>query len=121
MLQRFEIQGVHINIDDNLQKYITRKIGRLDRYMSRQCREAAHMEVHLKESKIKDSKHCSCEVTLHMPQQNIIIKESALNMYAAVDIVEAKLKQQLQKYKDKHHSGKNRRHLFGRFTRQNAF
>jgi ribosome-associated translation inhibitor RaiA len=42
-------------------------------------------------------------------------------MYAAIDIVEAKLRQQLQKYKDLHTSGKNRRHLFGRFRRQTAF
>jgi ribosome-associated translation inhibitor RaiA len=60
-------------------------------------------------------------VTLHLPHQNIVIKESALNMYAAVDIVEAKLKQQLQKYKDTHYNGKGRRHLFARFMRQNAF
>ena len=43
-----------------------------------------------------------------------------MNMFAAVDIVEAKLKQQIKKYKDKHESGKLRRHVFARFRRQGA-
>ena len=121
MLQRFEINGVHKILDDNLKKYVTRKIGNLDRYMPRQHRESAHAEVHLRESKLKDNNHCACSVTIHLPKQTIVVKEHALNMYAAIDIVEAKLKQQLQKYKDLHTNGKNRRHLFARFRRQAAF
>ena len=39
-------------------------------------------------------------------------------MYAAVDIVEAKLKQQLQKYKDRHGNGKTHRRLFARLHRK---
>jgi ribosome-associated translation inhibitor RaiA len=39
-------------------------------------------------------------------------------MYAAVDIVEAKLKIQIKKYKDKHGNGKLHRHLVARFRRR---
>ncbi len=121
MLKKFEIQGVHTVVDDKLKAYVTKKIGGLDKYMSRHNRQSAHLEVHLKESKAKKgSDHCKCEVTLHMPHQTIIIKENALNMYAAVDIVEAKLKQQLQKYKDLHGSGKMHRHLFARWRKKSA-
>jgi ribosomal subunit interface protein len=120
MLQRFEITGVHATVNDSLKKYVTKKIGGLDRYISRHSRESAHAEIHLKETHRKDKKHCTCEVTFHLPKQTIIVKESAINMYAAVDIAEVKLKQQLQKYKDLHHNGKFRRHLFGRFNRQAA-
>lgn len=118
MLQRFEIQGVHVTVDDKLRAYVTKKIGGLDRYLSRHSKESAHAEVHLKVGKTKNNNHCSCEVTLHLPHQNIVIKESALNMYAAVDIVETKLKQQLKKYKDLHGSGKMHRHLFARWRRK---
>jgi ribosomal subunit interface protein len=98
---------------------VTRKIGGLDRYISRHSRESAHIEVHLKETKAnKKNDHCRCEVTFYLPHQTIIVKESALNMYAAVDIVEAKLKQQLQKYKDLHGNGKTHRHLFARLRRR---
>ncbi len=120
MLERFEVQGVHTEVDDRLRNHVNRKIGGLDRYIARQNRESAHMEVHLKDTGKKGNGQCRCEVTLHLPHQTIVVKESAVNMYAAVDIVEAKLKQQLQKYKDLHGSGKARRHLFGRFRRRNG-
>lgn len=118
MVQKFEIQGVHTTVDTKLRAYVSKKLGGLDRYMSKHSRESAHLVVHLKEHPKKDNAHCTCEATLHLPHQDIIIKESALNMYAAVDIVEAKLKQHLQKYKDTHTSGKSRRHLFARFSRK---
>jgi putative sigma-54 modulation protein len=121
MLQKFEVRGVHVDVDDKLKAYINKKIGGLDKYISRHGRTSAHAEVHLKEStKSRTKDHSRCEVTLRLPHQTIVVKESSLNMYAAVDIAEAKLKQQLQKYKELHGGGKLQRHLFGRFRRQNA-
>src|SRR5437868_163995 len=105
MLQKFEVRGVHVDVDDKLKAYIHKKIGGLDKYISRHGRGSAHAEVHLKEAaKSKTKDHYRCEVTLHLPHQTIVVKEASLNMYAAVDIVEAKLKQQLQKYKELHGS-----------------
>ncbi len=118
MLKKFELQGVHAEVDERLRAHVERKIGGLDRYIARQNRDSAHMEVHLKETTKKGNDHCRCEATLYLPHQTIIVKESAVNMYAAVDIVEAKLKQQLQKYKDLHGNGKTRRHLFARLRRR---
>ena len=118
MIQKFEIQAVHTLADEKLKAYVRRKLGRLDRYISRQNRVSAHLEVHLKETAQKGSDRYRCEVTLHLPHQNIVVKENAINMYAAVDIVEAKLKQQLQKYKERHASGKMHRRLFARFRRR---
>lgn len=120
MLQKFEIHGVHRTVNDNLRKYVTKKIGGIDRYLPRHSRDSAHAEVWLKETKAKDNNHCICEVKLHLPNETIIIKEKALNMFAAVDIVEAKLKQQIKKYKDLHANGKLHRRLVARLRRQEA-
>ncbi len=120
MFQKFEIRGVHVTVNDSLHKYVTKKIGGLDRYLSRHARNSAHAEVHLKELKVKDNNRHACEVTIRLPRETIVVKEKALNMFAAVDIVEAKLKQQLQKYKDLHGSGKAHRQLFARFRRSEA-
>ena len=109
-----EIKGVHLDIDDNLRKYIDRKLGRLDRFMSSHSRESAHLEITLKESKPKGAKQCHCDVVLHLPHDNIIIKESTINMFAAIDIVEAKLKLQLKKYKDTHDRRKLQHRIFAR-------
>jgi ribosomal subunit interface protein len=82
MFAKFEIQGVHTVLDDKLRAYVTKKIGNLDRYVARNYRPSAHLEVHLKETKRKGDNHCICEVNLHLPKQNIVIKESSVNMYA---------------------------------------
>ena len=120
MLQKFEVQGVHTTVDDALRKYVNRKIGGLDRYLSKHDRQSAHGEVILRESKSKKTDHCSCEAILYLPHQTLVAKERAMNMYAAVDIVEAKLKLQIKKYKDKHENGKMHRHLIARFRRRTA-
>lgn len=120
MLQKFEVQGVHTEIGDSLQKYVNRKIGGLDRYLSKHDRVSAHGEVILRESKSKSTDHCSCEAILHLPNQTLVAKERAMNMFASVDIVEAKMKQQIKKYKEKHENGKMHRHIFARLRGRRA-
>jgi putative sigma-54 modulation protein len=118
MLQKFEIKSVHTEVDDNLQKYVTKKIGRLDKYLPRHYRESAHAVVELKEAKAKDQNKYTCKVTLHLPHGDLNVSESTMNMFAAVDIVETKLKLQIKKYKDTHASGRLSRHMTARFRRK---
>jgi len=117
MIERMELKGVHLTIDENLRKYVERKLGRLDRLMSKRSRESSHLEVTLKETKAKAGKQCHCDVTLHLPHENIVVKESTVNMFAAVDIAETKLKLQLKKYKDANDRGKLR-HRFSRASKR---
>lgn len=102
MIAKMEISGIHADVDSDLHKYVEKKIGHLDRYIPRHARESAHAEVKLKEKMIKTKKECTCEVVLHLPHDTIMTKETTMNMYAAVDIVETKLKNQLKKYKETH-------------------
>jgi ribosomal subunit interface protein len=121
MIAKFELKGVHTIIDANLQKYATRKLGGLDKYLPRHHRDAAHAVVELKQAtKAREQKKYTCDVTLHLPHETIHVAESTLNMYAAVDIVETKLKQRIKKYKESHASGKRSRHLTARFRRKNV-
>lgn len=116
-MQKFEIRGINMDLDDNIQKYVQRKIASLDKYIPHQSRSVTKTEVQLKDNKSVDKNRCSCEVTMHLPHQTIIIKETTLNMYAAIDIVQMKLKQQLRKYKELHAGGSVHRRIFSRFGR----
>ena len=119
MLQKFDLKGVHTTIDENLQKYVTKKIANLDKYLPRHHRDSAHAIVELKEAaKAKDQRKYTCDVTLHLPRETLHVAESTMNMYAAIDIVETKLKQQIKKYKESHASGKLTRHLTARLRRR---
>lgn len=118
MIEKIEINSVHAQVDDDLKKYVTKKIAHLDKYLSKHARASAHAEVKLKESHAKDKKQCQCEVILHLPHDTLTVKESTINMYAAVDIVEAKLKNQIRKYKDLHEAVRLRHRLARRFRRE---
>jgi len=120
MIGRLEITGVHTKVDEKLRKYVTKKIGGLDRYLSRHSRASAHAEVKLKEIKSKDKNRYSCEVILYLPQEVLSTEEHTVNMYAAVDIIEAKLKHRLKKYKALHDKPKLHRRVLARFKRQIA-
>lgn len=98
---RLDISGVHLNVDDKLNKYVQRKIGRLDRYLPKGALESAHGKVVLSEGNGKSNNRFTCEAILSLPKHQVTAKESTINIYAAVDIVEAKLKSQLQRYKTK--------------------
>jgi len=120
MIQKLEINGVHTVLTDDLKKYIIKKIGKLDRYLPRHARESAHAEIFVKEIMIKAKKECVCEVVLQLPGKTLTTKESTINMFAAVDIVEAKLKNQLKKYKDTHNSNRIHRRVIMRLKRSAA-
>lgn len=117
MIERIDITGVHTTVTPELQKYVLKKLTKLDRYVSKHARESIHVEVKLKEHKAKDKKQCTCEVIFHVPQEVIAVKESTMNMFAAIDIVEAKLRNQLRKYKETHGVGSLRRKVITRFRR----
>jgi putative sigma-54 modulation protein len=102
MIKKLEITGVHYEVDADLKKYATSKIGKLDKYAPRNARESAHAEIFLKEAKEKSNKKRTCEVVLYLPNETLTAKETTINMYAAIDIVEAKLKNQIKKYSETH-------------------
>jgi len=109
MISRIEINSVHAEVDEDLHKYVTKKVGSLDKFIQREARQSLHAEVKLKENHAKDRKQFTCEVILHLPREQIMVSDTTMNMYAAVDIVEAKLKTQLKKYKDKRTSPRSGR------------
>lgn len=117
MIKKLEIDGIHVEVDSDLKKYIRKKIGKLDQYLPSHSRESAHAEVKLQERKIKSRVECKCEVILHLPHETLVVKETTVNMYAAVDVVEEKLKNQIKKYKQKHGKGRLRTRVLARLKR----
>jgi len=95
-------------VDKDLEKYIQKKIGRLDKHMKRKNRDTARADVKVKESTGKGGKKCSVEVNLYTPDFKLNAGESTINMYAAVDIVENKLQNQLKKHKEKLNPAKSK-------------
>lgn len=102
MIKRLDISGVHLEVGDELKKYVSKKIGRLDRFVPKSTHESLYAEVKLMSSKAKDKNDRTCEVILQLPHEKITVKETTINIYAAIDIATAKLHHQLKKYKELH-------------------
>ena len=120
MIQKFEVKGVHGESDEKLKKYVAKSVAKLERYMPRKSRESAHVEVKLKENKAQSDKKCTAELIVHMPHEILTAKEATVNMFAAIDIVEAKLVNQLKKYKETHTNPRLLRRLTSKMRSKTA-
>ncbi len=116
MIQRLQISGVHMHVGDRLQKYVVRKIGRLDRFLAKQQRADLLVEVRLQEGK----QDRTCHVIIHLPQATVTAEETTINMFAAVDIVETKLRIALKKYKELHGNPRLRQRLIAKLKHRVA-
>lgn len=118
MIKKLEIDGVHMTVGDDLRKYVHKKIGKLEKYVPRNARQSLHVEIKLKEGKSKTRNERTCEAIVHLPHEVITVSETTINIFAAVDIVEQKLKNLLHKYKELHGDPKLRRRLIARLKGQ---
>lgn len=127
MIENIAISGIKTDVTKDLEKYVQKKIGKLDKHLKRQQRTEIRADVKLSESmSSKAGKKCTCEVILHIPGVRLTAAESTVNMFAAVDIVEAKLQNQLKKHKEKHsfsddkHKNSRARALVGKLRLRRA-
>ena len=119
MIENIAISGIKTDVTKDLEKYVQKKIGKLDKHLKRQQRTEIRADVKLSESmSSKAGKKCTCEVILHIPGVRLTAAESTVNMFAAIDIVETKIKIQLRKYKASHGGDKqDHRGILRRFRR----
>jgi ribosomal subunit interface protein len=118
MIRNLDFHSVHTSLDEELKQYISHKLEGLDKYVSPAARRSLRIEIFAKENKTHGAKRYEFEVIAHLPKEKIRISEETINMHAAVDIVEEKLKQALIKYKNIHGNPKRWSHLLKRSLRK---
>ncbi len=118
MNKHIDITGVRYTPDELTKRYVRRKIGGLDRFLNRHARKTMRVEVKLSEVNRKNGNKYECDVTLIVPEARFNAKDSTLNMLAAVDIVEEKLKNQLKRYSEEKSNHRGRHDVLGRMRRR---
>lgn len=98
---KLEITGVRFEVSDQVRRYVEKKVGRLDKYLPRNSRTPAHGHVVLTEEDGQAKNRFTAEATITFPHGEVMAQDATINMYAAIDIVEEKLKSQILKHKDK--------------------
>lgn len=97
-----QITGRNYDIDEQLNKYIQNKLGKLDRFFPRAHRPKGMRVEIFKDPSGKEDNRYRCVAYLEVPGPDITAETAMMNPHAAVDVVEAKLKAQIRRYKEKH-------------------
>lgn len=118
MIASIDITGVKYNAGDQVQKYVQQKIAKLDRYLPRHARKSVTADVKLKQVNRDHGNKYEAEVIINVPDKRLTAKDSTVNMFAAIDIVEAKLINQMRKYKQASISHVGNRKTMSRFKRR---
>ena len=118
MIQTINVTGVRYTPDELTKRYVRKKIGSLDRYLSRHTRKSAQVDIKLKTVNRAHGNKYECDVIMHLPETTVMAKDSTLNMLAAVDIVEEKMRSQLKKYHDTRKDHKGKHNFLGRLKRR---
>lgn len=100
MIQKIEISGSNHKIEDNFKKYTTKKLGKLDRYLPRDHKKDVVMKVVVAEVNRDKGNKYELSVAMEIPGGKVLSsKDECSNLYAGVDIIEAKLSGQIRRFK----------------------
>ena len=89
MIASIDITGVKYDAGDQVQKYVMRKVAKLDRYLPRHARKSVTADVKLKQVNRDHGNKYEAEIIINVPEKRLTAKDSTVNMFAAIDIVEA--------------------------------
>ena len=106
---KLHITTKDFELTDKITAYVERKIGRLDRYLPRGMKNIEGRVILELDSSGREDNKFICEALLEVPGPNLEARDATLSMFAAVDIVEAKLRVQIRKLKDRNGVGRLRR------------
>lgn len=112
-----KVTGISYKVDDNTSKYVMKKIDRLCRYLPRHAKKTVSAEVKLSEVNYDHGNKYEAEIIVNVPGKVLTAKDATVNMFAAIDIVDAKLKVQLRDYKNMSVAHIGRRGLMSRFKK----
>ncbi len=90
---RYTITGKNIEVTDGLRSAIYEKIGKLERYFSKDTDVTVTLSVEKGRQKI--------EVTIPVKGSIIRSEQTSTDMYVSIDLVEEVIERQLKKYKNK--------------------
>lgn len=100
MIEKIEVNGSGYKIDEPFKKYVEKRLGKLDRYLPRSSKRDVVMKVAVAEISKSKSEKYEISATMEITGGKVITaKDECSNVFAGVDLVEAKLAGQIRRYK----------------------
>lgn len=100
MISKVEISGSNYKIEDNFKKYATKKIGKLDRQLPRGHKKDVVAKLVVTEVNHNKGNRFEISCAMEIPGGKVIsAKDDCSNLYAGIDLLEAKLTGQIRRFK----------------------
>ncbi|MDO4611366.1 MAG: ribosome-associated translation inhibitor RaiA [Candidatus Saccharibacteria bacterium] len=100
MIEKIDVTGTGYKVEESLKKYIEKRIGKLDRYLPRGSKKDVVVKVIVASVGKGKTEKYEISVAMEIPGGKVIAaKDECSNIFAGVDLVEAKLVGQIRRYK----------------------
>ena len=116
MIEKIEVSGNGYKVDDSFRKYVVKWLGKLDRYLPHSAKKDVVCKVVVSEIGKGKTEKYTISAAMEIPGGKVLAaKDECTNVFAGVDLVEAKLTGQIRRYKlemQPHRQKRNWRDLF---------
>ena len=100
MIDKIDLSGHNYKVSDSFKKYAVKRIGKLDRFLPRGSKKDIIAKIVVSEVDRAHNNKYEISVAMEIPGVKVITaKDECSNVFAGIDIVEAKLKGQIRRYK----------------------
>ena len=119
MIEKVDINGNGYKIDEPFRKYAEKRLGKLDKYLPKAAKKDASVKVMVTEVSKSKSERYEVSATMELTGGKVIAaKDECSNVFAGVDLVEAKLAGQIRRYKLEVQPHRQKRSLKSLFIRK---
>jgi putative sigma-54 modulation protein len=116
MIDKIDICGSNYKVEETLKKYIQKRIGKLDKYLPKKFKKDAICKVVVTAGGKGKNEKYEISVAMEIPGGKVLAaRDQCTNLFAGTDLLEAKLVEQIRRYKldmQKHQEKRNWKNLF---------
>lgn len=100
MIEKIEITGNKYKVEESFRKYAQKRIGKLDRYLPRGNKKDIVAKIVVTEIDKAHGNKYEISAAMEIPGGKVLAaKDESSNVYAGIDIIEAKLMGQIRRFK----------------------
>lgn len=104
MALKVEINARNMQVTERINEYVTKKAGKLDRFLS--AIEQIKVDLTFHKSARSSADRQVAQITLHGKGFTLRVEEGADDIFAAIDAAVDKMQRQIERYKGKHYKGR---------------
>ena len=119
MINKIEISGSNYKVDSAFQKYAEKRIGKLDKYLPHSNKKDVVIKIVVTEVNRDHGNKYELSAAMEIPGGKVIAaKDECSNVFAGIDIIEAKLTGQIRRFKTESTPNRRRKNLKDLFIKR---